>query len=180
MRVSVDTDAAGAAELVAALCRVNIRDALRSSALRAALLYRVRHRPDLLKYGADAIFSPFKTDEWTSWAVQAERNGAVVKQANGLWALGDKNAVIDDCEGLSAIYGAAFVLDRTPCEVFMGITHPEDTGTAHAYVILGSGGKLRVFDPSVVGKMKQPRRGWYGQRNWAKVLVEPLSSGRYT
>ncbi len=180
MRVSVDTNAGGAAELVAGVTRVNIRDALRSEPLKNALLWRVKHRRDLLKYGDDNTNSPFKTDEWAAFSVTAVRCGALVKLPNGLWAPGDPEAVIiDDCEGLSAIYGAGFILDETPCDVWVGITHPNGTDQAHAFNVLGHRGKLKVFDGSVIGGMRRPRLGWYGQAEMDKVLIEPLASGRY-
>lgn len=186
MRVSVDTDAAGAAELVAAIARINIRDALRCPALRQSLLHRCQHRPDLLRYGDDATISPFKTDEWASWAVVAERFGAVVRdKRSGLWLPGNPEAVVvDDCEGLTAAHAAALVLLEVPFDVWVAITHPENSGTAHAYIRLRRVGfkgatDTSVFDPSVLGGMQRPREGWYDQPETKLVQIGPMRTGRY-
>jgi hypothetical protein len=87
--------------------------------------------------------------------------------------------VIDDCEGLTAIYAAGFVLLEVPCDVGVAVTHPENSDTAHAFGVVGPPKALRVFDGSVLGGMVRPRTGWYSQMETAWLPIEPLRSGRY-
>lgn len=195
MIVSVNTDAGGAAELVAAVARVNIRDALRSPSLRASLLLRTVSRPDLLVYADDASTSPFKRDEWAAWSVLALRYGLVVENPDydgtndpfvpaNVEAVVKRKKVRDDCEGLTAAHLAALVLVEVEFELWAAITHPristtEQAGTAHAYIRLGPKHNTKVFDPSVLHTMRAPREGWYDQVETKMVRIEPLSSGVY-
>ena len=183
MLVSVDTDAAGAAELVAGLARVNVRDCLRSPTLRRALILRCRDRRDLLRYADDAKASPFRRDEWAAWSVNATRYGCVRSNPSATkgedpYLPGDDDAVvIDDCEGLTAMDLAALVLTEFPQEIYAAITHPNGTTVAHAYLRLGPRGPTqRVWDPSVPAGMKAPSKpGWYDQDDTRMVMIEPLS-----
>ena len=178
MLVSVDTDAHGAAGVVAAVTRVNIRDALRSPALRHALILRCRDRRDLLRYADDATASPFLRDEWATWAVNALRYGCVRRDARtGLFLPGDDDALVkDDCEGLTAMDAAALTLTGYREEVWVAITHPRDSTVAHAYLRLGPRGpQQKVWDPSVHGGMRAPTKpGWYDQEDTRMVRIEPL------
>lgn len=190
MRVSVDTDVWGATELVLAVTCVNIRDALRFPAVRQAIVRRIQARQwldeekrwtnPLLQYGSDKVYSPFHVDEWAAATVTLARCGAIRRVATG-WELGDPNAVlVDDCEGLSAIYAAGLILLEVPFAVWVTVTQPLDKDEAHAFNLLGPPTALRVFDGSVLGRMPQPRRGWYSQDENARIVVPTLASGRYS
>lgn len=162
MLVEVDTDLQGLTILLAAIVEINRHDCRRDPRLREDLERRILLPPRVgLEYRRDPAYLP---DRWSTWAVLSKRTAP-------------HQPMKDDCEGQASIYATARLeIEKKPIAVL--IRQPDATAyqpspMAHAYNEIPEGGKIEVFDGSVLNGMHAPPPEFYASGRVGRILLEP-------
>jgi hypothetical protein len=136
--------------LLTGWCRANIADVESNPALAAEFWRRLALPPMVgfqykrdeeeharNEYGRHCLLDVDKgcnpgEDTWSTFAALLERH---INRGRG-----PGDPILDDCDGLAPIYGAAYYLRGIPAsQIELRITQPEPGAMAHAYLVIGGG-----------------------------------------